>query len=137
MLASSSVNASPAINFALALAFKSSWVCTSTALASSNTFVSAFNTTMVGASGAIYGLLVAFGYLFPNRTLIILPLPFPIKAKYLIIGIILLDLFSAVSGTSIFSSSNTAYIAHLGGAFTGFLIMYYWKKNQFNSNRWD
>ena len=101
------------------------------------TFVSAFNTTMVGASGAIYGLLVAFGYLFPNRTLIILPLPFPIKAKYLIIGIILLDLFSAVSGTSIFSSSNTAYIAHLGGAFTGFLIMYYWKKNQFNSNRWD
>ena len=102
-----------------------------------NTLISAFITPMLGASGAIMGILVAFGYLFPETKLMLLFIPFPIKAKYFIPGIILLDLFSAVTGTSIFSPSNTAYIAHLGGAFTGFLIMYYWKKNQFNSNRWN
>jgi membrane associated rhomboid family serine protease len=92
---------------------------------------------MVGASGAIFGILVAFGYLFPETKLMLLFVPFPIKAKYFIPGIILLDLFSATTGVSIFSPSNTAYIAHLGGALTGFLVIYYWKKNQFNSNRWD
>jgi membrane associated rhomboid family serine protease len=102
-----------------------------------NTFISAFNTSMVGASGAIFGILVAFGYLFPETKLMLLFVPFPIKAKYFIPGIILLDLFSATTGVSIFSPSNTAYIAHLGGALTGFLVIYYWKKNQFNSNRWD
>jgi len=102
-----------------------------------NTFISAFNTSMVGASGAIFGILVAFGYLFPETKLMLLFVPFPVKAKYFIPGIILLDLFSATTGVSIFSPSNTAYIAHLGGALTGFLVIYYWKKNQFNSNRWD
>ena len=63
-------------------------------------------------------------------------LPVPIKAKYFIPGIILLDLISATTGVSIFSPSNTAYVAHLGGALTGYLIMYYWKRNQFNRNRW-
>jgi membrane associated rhomboid family serine protease len=102
-----------------------------------STFISTFKVPMLGASGAIMGVLVAFGYLFPETKLMLLFLPFPIKAKYFIPGIILLDLFSATTGVSIFSPSNTAYIAHLGGAFTGFLIMYYWKKNQFNSNRWN
>ena len=102
-----------------------------------NTFISAFNTSMVGASGAIFGILVAFGYLFPETKLMLLFVPFPVKAKYFIPGIILLDLFSATTGVSIFSPSNTAYIAHLGGALTGFLVIYYWKKNQFNTNRWD
>ena len=100
-------------------------------------FRETFIIPMLGASGAIMGILVAFGYLFPETKLMLLFIPFPIKAKYFIPGIILLDLFSAVTGTSIFSPSNTAYIAHLGGAFIGFLIMYYWKKNQFNSNRWN
>jgi membrane associated rhomboid family serine protease len=63
--------------------------------------------------------------------------PVPIKAKYFIPGIILLDLISATTGVSIFSPSNTAYVAHLGGALTGFIIMYYWRINQFNSNRWN
>ena len=91
---------------------------------------------MVGASGAIMGVLVAFGMFFPERKLMLIFLPVPIKAKYFIPGIILLDLFSAITGQAIFSPNNTAYIAHIGGALTGFLIMYYWKKNQFNSNRW-
>ena len=99
-------------------------------------FNPSFLSTMVGASGAIMGVLVAFGMFFPESKLMLIFFPVPVKAKYFIPGIILLDLFSAITGQAIFSPSNTAFIAHLGGAFTGFLIMYYWKKNQFNRNRW-
>ena len=95
-----------------------------------------FTIPMVGASGAIMGVLVAFGMFFPDSKLMLIFLPVPIKAKYFIPGIILLDLFSAITGQAIFSPSNTAYVAHIGGALTGFLIMYYWKKNQFTKNRW-
>lgn len=93
--------------------------------------------SMVGASGAIMGILVAFGMLFPESKLMLIFLPIPIKAKYFIPAIIALDLFSALTGVSIFSPSNTAYIAHLGGALTGFLMMYFWKKNQFDKHRWN
>ena len=99
-------------------------------------FNTSFLSTMVGASGAIFGVLVAFGMFFPESKLSLIFFPVPVKAKYFIPGIILLDLFSAITGQAIFSPSNTAYIAHIGGALTGFLIMYYWKKNQFNQNRW-
>ena len=95
-----------------------------------------FNSTMVGASGAIMGLLVAFGMFFPESKLMLLFFPIPIKAKYFIPAIIIMDLFSAITGQAIFSPSNTAYVAHLGGALTGFIIMYYWKKDRFNKNRW-
>ncbi len=94
-------------------------------------------TTMVGASGAIMGVLVAFGMLFPESKLMLIFLPIPIKAKFFIPAIIGLDLFSALTGVSIFSPNNTAYVAHLGGAFIGFIMMWYWKKNQFNKNRWN
>jgi len=95
-----------------------------------------FFATMVGASGAIMGVLVAFGMFFPESKLMLIFFPVPVKAKYFIPAIILLDLFSAITGQAIFSPSNTAFVAHLGGALTGFLIMYYWKRNQFNQNRW-
>lgn len=95
-----------------------------------------FNSTMVGASGAIMGILVAFGMFFPESKLMLLFFPIPIKAKYFIPAIIIMDLFSAITGQAIFSPSNTAYVAHLGGALTGFIIMYYWKKDRFNKNRW-
>jgi membrane associated rhomboid family serine protease len=100
-------------------------------------FVSAYNSTMVGASGAIFGVLVAFGMLFPESKLMLIFLPIPIKAKYFIPAIIALDLFSALSGASIFSPSNTAYMAHVGGALTGFLLMYFWKKNETDKFRWN
>jgi membrane associated rhomboid family serine protease len=100
------------------------------------TFNTSFLSTMVGASGAIMGVLVAFGMSFPESRLMLIFFPVPVKAKYFIPAIILLDLFSAITGQAIFSPSNTAYIAHIGGALTGFLIMYYWKRNQFNRNRW-
>ena len=93
--------------------------------------------SMVGASGCIMGIMAAFGMMNPNAELMMLFLPIPIKAKYFIPGIILLDLFSGISGHSFFSPSNTAHFAHVGGAVIGFLIMWYWKKTQFNRNRWN
>lgn len=96
-----------------------------------------YNASMVGASGCIMGILAAFGVMNPNAELMLIFLPIPIKAKYFIPGIILLDVISAVTGQSFFSPSNTAYMAHVGGAVVGFIIMWYWKKNSFNKNRWD
>ena len=96
-----------------------------------------YNASMVGASGCIMGILAAFGMMNPNAKLMMIFLPIPIKAKYFIPGIILLDIFSAFSGQSFFSPSNTAYMAHVGGALTGFIIMWYWKKNSMNKYRMD
>jgi len=96
-----------------------------------------YNASMVGASGCIMGVLAAFGMMNPDAKLMLIFLPIPIKAKYFIPGIILLDVISATTGQSFFSPSNTAYMAHIGGAITGFFIMWYWKKTQFNQNRWD
>ncbi|WP_242205892.1 rhomboid family intramembrane serine protease [Aestuariivivens insulae] len=93
--------------------------------------------TMVGASGCLMGVLAAFGLMNPNAELMLIFLPIPIKAKYFIPGIIILDLISGLTGQSFFSPSNTAYMAHVGGAVTGFLIMWYWKRSQFKKNRWD
>ena len=96
-----------------------------------------YHASMVGASGCIMGVLAAFGMMNPEARLMMIFLPIPIKAKYFIPGIIILDLISALSGQSFFSPSNTAYMAHVGGAVIGFFIMWYWRKNQFNKNRWD
>lgn len=99
-----------------------------------SSFYQSFNASMVGASGALYGVLVAFAMLFPNAELFLFFIPVPIKAKYLIPVIILGDLFFGFTSLSI---GPIAHFAHLGGAITGFLMMKYWKKNQFNNNRWD
>lgn len=93
-----------------------------------------FNTPAVGASGAIYGILVAFGMMFPNVELFLLFVPVPIKAKYFIPALIGLDLFSGVTGYSIFGG-GIAHFAHVGGAIFGFIMMWYWKRHQFN--RWN
>ena len=81
----------------------------------------------LGASGAIYGLLVAFGFLHPNAKLSLMFVPVPIAAKFFIPGLLLLDLFSGVTGFSIFGAS-IAHFAHLGGAAIGFLLMLLWRK---------
>ncbi len=96
----------------------------------------AFNNQAVGASGAIYGLLVAFAFMFPNAELMMMFIPVPVKAKYFVPVIVLLDLFSGVTGISLFGG-NIAHFAHVGGALIGFIMMWYWKKNQFDKNRWD
>jgi membrane associated rhomboid family serine protease len=96
-----------------------------------------YNTSMVGASGCIMGIMAAFAMMNPNAELMMIFLPIPIKAKYFIPGIIILDLISGIRGQSIFGYGNIAHFAHVGGALTGFFIMWYWKRNQFNSNRWN
>jgi membrane associated rhomboid family serine protease len=100
-------------------------------------FYGVFNAPAVGASGAIMGLLVGFGMLFPNSELMLLFFPVPVKAKYFIPVLIGLDVFSGLTGVSVFSANNTAYWAHIGGALIGLLMMLYWKKTQFNKNRWN
>jgi membrane associated rhomboid family serine protease len=99
-----------------------------------NQAISSFNSVMVGASGAIYGVLVAFAFSFPNSKLMLLFPPIPIKAKYFVPLLILMDLFF---GLSSFSIGSIAHFAHIGGALIGLVMVLYWKKNQFNSNRWD
>ena len=95
---------------------------------------SLFHVRMVGASGALYGVLVAFAFMFPNAELMMIFLPIPIKAKYFVPLVLVMDLFF---GFSSYSMGPIAHFAHVGGAVTGFLIMWYWKRNQFNHNRWS
>lgn len=101
-----------------------------------NNIFSIFNTPAVGASGAIYGVLVAFGILYPNTELMLIFFPIPIKAKFFIPALLLLDLFSGLTGFSLFGQ-NIANWAHLGGALFGFIMAWYWKKNSFDNHRWN
>ena len=87
--------------------------------------------TTIGASGAVYGILLAFGMIFPNERLFIIPFPFPIKAKWLIVGYIAIELFSAMSGPG----DGVAHMAHLGGMLFGFLLIRYWQKHPDSSSR--
>ena len=98
-----------------------------------------YQSSAVGASGAVYGLLVAFAFMFPNAELALMFIPVPIKAKYFVpIYMMLYDGFFGILGNSLFGiQSGIAHFAHLGGALTGFIMMWYWKKNQFNKNRWN
>ena len=96
--------------------------------------IQSFKAVMVGASGALYGILVAFAMLFPNVQLMLLFPPIPIKAKFFVPLLILFDLFF---GFTSYSVGPIAHFAHIGGAITGFLMMWYWKKNQFNNRRWN
>ena len=79
----------------------------------------------VGASGAIMGVVAAFGYLFQNSEMMIIPIPIPIKAKWAVLGIIAIDVFSGIAGRP---GDNVAHFAHIGGALTGFLIVYFQSK---------
>jgi len=82
---------------------------------------------IIGASGAIYGVLIAFAVLFPNTRLMLLFPPIPVRAKYLVIFIIAFDLISGVSGWS----TGIAHFAHLGGGLFGFIMLAIWNKVQF------
>ncbi|MEO7768283.1 MAG: rhomboid family intramembrane serine protease [Ferruginibacter sp.] len=83
------------------------------------------NAYTVGASGAIMGVLAAYGYLFPNTELIIIPIPIPVKAKWAIMGMIAIDVFGGVVKVQ---GDNIAHFAHIGGALIGFLLVLYWNK---------
>jgi len=82
----------------------------------------------LGASGAVFGLLIAFAMTFPDAELMLIFLPIPIKAKYFVPVYALIELFFGVAG---FKWDNVAHFAHLGGALFGFILIKIWKKNQF------
>lgn len=91
---------------------------------------SLLNGATVGASGAVYGILLGFGMLFPNQPMFIFPLPFPIKAKIFVAGYALIELWSGMANNP---NDNVAHFAHLGGMIFGFLLIMYWrKKNRSN-----
>lgn len=90
------------------------------------------NTPMVGASGAIYGVLLAFGFLYPNAPVYLFFIPIPIKAKWLIIGYFVIELAYGVSG----NADGVAHFAHLGGMIFGFIMLVYWKRKGVFSNHW-
>lgn len=83
----------------------------------------------VGASGAIYGLLIAFAMLFPNTELMFMFFPIPVKAKYLVPIFIALELFLGINN---FEFDNIAHFAHLGGALFGFILVRIWSRNRGN-----
>ena len=80
----------------------------------------AFNITVVGASGAIMGVMAAFAYLFPNAPMFMFFIPFPIKAKYFVIGYFLIDLFGGINPRT---GDNVAHFAHVGGAIIGLILV--------------
>ncbi|HIX53968.1 MAG TPA: rhomboid family intramembrane serine protease [Candidatus Sphingobacterium stercoripullorum] len=84
---------------------------------------SIYATPLVGASGAIYGLLLAFAYLFPNMSLYLMFIPVPVKAKYFIPILILIEIYLSFSQPG----SSIAHLAHVGGALFGFIMLKVWK----------
>ena len=81
--------------------------------------------TTIGASGAVYAVILAFGMTFPNERLFIIPFPFPIKAKWFVLGYVAIEFFSAISS----SADGVAHMAHLGGMLFGFLMIRYWNRH--------
>lgn len=92
-----------------------------------------YNIGTVGASGAVFGVLLAFGMLFPDIRLRLIFPPVELKAKHLVIGYGALELYLGVTQPG----SNIAHFAHLGGMIFGYFLIKYYKRNQFNQNRWD
>lgn len=90
------------------------------------------NAPVVGASGAVYGILLAFGMLFPNQPIYLMFIPIPIKAKWMVLGYGVIELFLGASGMA----SGVAHWAHLGGMLFGVLMILYWKKRGDFDNRW-
>ena len=86
--------------------------------------------TTVGASGAIYAILLAFGMIFPEERIFIFPLPVPIKAKWFVCGYAAIELFSALATPG----DNVAHLAHLGGMLFGFLMIRYWQRHPVAAN---
>ena len=96
-------------------------VSTSAGIIPMEAFLNQLNT--VGASGAVYGILLAFGMLFPNSEMFVFPIPMPIKAKYFVIGYAVIELLLGITG-----GDGVAHFAHLGGMLVGFILIIYWRK---------
>lgn len=83
--------------------------------------------TTVGASGAVYAILLGFGMLFPNERMFIFPIPFPIKAKFFVIGYAVIEIYAGFANNP---ADNVAHFAHLGGMIFGLILILYWRKKK-------
>jgi len=90
-----------------------------------------YNIPVVGASGAVFGILLAFGMMFPNTKLMLIFFPVPIKAKYFVMGYGAIELYSGIANNP---GDNVAHFAHLGGMLFGFILIKYWNNNKGNSS---
>ena len=89
-----------------------------------------YSIPVLGASGAVFGVLIAFAMLFPNTELMLLFFPAPIKAKYLIGAYVAYELFRGIQSVITTQSDGVAHFAHLGGALFGFIIVKYWQSQK-------
>lgn len=89
--------------------------------------------TTVGASGAVYGILLAFGMLFPEQRIFIFPIPVPIKAKWFVMIYAAIEVYSAMAD----SGDGVAHLAHLGGMVFGFMLIRYWRRNPHSAQKVD
>lgn len=90
------------------------------------------NTPMVGASGAVYGVLLAFGFLYPNVPIYLFFIPIGIKAKWIVLGYFVIELLQGISSTGV----GVAHFAHIGGMIFGLILLIYWKKKGVFNNHW-
>lgn len=91
------------------------------------------NNATVGASGAIYGILLAFGMLWPNMPLYIMFIPVPVKAKWMVAGYAGIELLLGLQNSA---GDNVAHFAHLGGMLIGLVMILYWKRSGLSGRRW-
>lgn len=84
---------------------------------------SIFSIPILGASGAIFGILLAFGYLFPNVEMMVMFIPMPVKAKYVVAGYMAIEIYSGIGR---FAGDSVAHFAHIGGAIFGFILLKIW-----------
>ena len=92
-----------------------------------NTLRSYLNTRMVGASGAVFGVIAGFATLFPNAQMFMMFIPFPIKAKYLVPVVVVVSVYLGINQ---FEWDNVAHFAHIGGALVGWTLVKNWNKNR-------
>lgn len=96
-------------------------------------FSEIYHTLSFGASGALMGVMASCAFLFPNSEVVLLFPPIPIKMKYLVVGMVGGDFLAGLlTGTPLLASSSIGYFAHVGGALTGVLMVWYWKKKGIN-----
>lgn len=90
-------------------------------------YIAGISVPVVGASGAVFGILVGFGYLFPNTRLMLLFPPIPIKAKWLVLIMMGIEIYSVIQDNP---TDNVAHLAHIGGAIVGFIMVFIWQKQK-------
>ena len=99
---------------------------------SAGTLNALVNTPMVGASGAVYGVILALGMLYPNMPMYLFFIPYPIKAKWVVIGYAVIEITQGLGNMV----TNVAHFAHLGGMIAGLALILYWRKKGVFNNHW-